>query len=155
MSPPLKKFKKRSFSKAIEPPQEANDPSSPSLSYLPDEIVLNCLQLDDVIYAFYFQKGLMWFDVRRKVWDKVIGVKGLDAKFDDVALMTEYDGKLVIFWSETDHPFHPTKKELRCVVMALDWVGEEIRGTIEWSGIVATMPNDLYEFHNCFVISDD
>lgn len=95
----------------------------------------------------------MCFDVRRKVWVKMIGVEGLDVKFDNgVPLMTEYDGKLVILWSEIVHS--TSSEEIRCVVMVLDWVGEEIRGTIEWSGVVATVPK-YYKFHNCCVVSDD
>ncbi|EFH54844.1 hypothetical protein ARALYDRAFT_481068 [Arabidopsis lyrata subsp. lyrata] len=44
MSPSSKKFKKQSSSKAVKPPLEDNDPSLPSFSSLPDEIVLDCLQ---------------------------------------------------------------------------------------------------------------
>ncbi|KAG7567235.1 Kelch repeat type 1 [Arabidopsis thaliana x Arabidopsis arenosa] len=96
------------------------------------------------------EKGLMGFDVNRKVWVKVVGLKTLNVKFD-VSMMAEYDGKLAILWSEIDDT--KTKKEIWCSVIALDWIGEGIRGTIEWSGIVATMP-DYYEFHNCLVVSD-
>ncbi|CAH8263055.1 unnamed protein product [Arabidopsis lyrata] len=96
------------------------------------------------------EKGLMGFDVNRKVWVKVVGLKTLNVKFD-VTVMAEYDGKLAILWCEIDDT--KTKKEIWCSVIALDWIGEGIRGTIEWSGIVATKP-DYYEFHNCLVVSD-
>ncbi|CAD5319173.1 unnamed protein product [Arabidopsis thaliana] len=68
---------------------------------IPSDIVWCMCVVNDVLYACYFQQGLMGFDVKRKVWVKVVGLKTLNVKFD-VSVMAEYDGKLAILWSEID-----------------------------------------------------
>lgn len=40
-----------------------------------------------------------------------------------------------------------------CGLISLDKVGEGIRGKIEWSGIVATIPSN-YRLLGCLVVSD-
>lgn len=82
---------------------------------IPSDIVWCMCVVNDVLYACYFQQGLMGFDVNRKVWVKVVGLKTLNVKFD-VTVMAEYDGKLAILWCEIDDT--KTKKEIWCSVIA-------------------------------------
>lgn len=117
---------------------------------IPSDTVWCMCVVADVLYAYYFLSGLMWFDAKRKVWSRLVGVESLDAKFHD-AVMAEYNGKLGILWP--DNEFDPADNEIRCAVIALELVGERMHGKIEWSGIVARVP-DSYTFHNCLLVSN-
>ncbi|KFK32845.1 hypothetical protein AALP_AA6G294500 [Arabis alpina] len=62
----------------------------------------------DVLYAYYFLSGLMWFDTKRKIWCRVVGERLRDAKYHD-AVMAEYNGKLAILWPNKE--LHSAKNE--------------------------------------------
>ncbi|CAF2049358.1 unnamed protein product [Brassica napus] len=124
---------------------------------MPSDVVWCMCVVADLLYVYYFREGLMWLDAKSKIWKRVVGVgcndlKALDVKFHD-AVMAEYNGKLAILWPEAEgiHLVKP-KIRIRCALIALDWVGDGMRGRIEWSGTVAEMP-DNYSFHKIFVVS--
>ncbi|RID66306.1 hypothetical protein BRARA_D01461 [Brassica rapa] len=73
----------------------------------------------------------------------------------DAEKMAEYEGKLAVFWLQfnTDHAL--MKMDIRCRMIALDRVGDEIRGKIEWSGIMATFPCGEITLRHCLVVSAD
>ncbi|KAL0713973.1 hypothetical protein Bca4012_020951 [Brassica carinata] len=61
--------------------------------------------------------------------------------------MAEYDGRLVVFnyISPTDgwwavNEVDKVTKNVQCMLVSLHRAGEKICGTIDWSGIVATVP---------------
>lgn len=114
---------------------------------------------DKVLFAFFSKYGLMWLDTKRNVWRVVTGdVQTLYRKLHG-SVMAEYYGKLAIFWRERDIGTSTKKKKNKkeekiwCALIALDRVGEGIRGTIEWSGVVATIPY-VCRFLHCLVASD-
>ncbi|KAL0856857.1 hypothetical protein Bca101_062011 [Brassica carinata] len=80
----------------------------------------------DVLYCYYFTHGLMGFDAKLKVWRRVVGLEKLGVAIFHNAATVEYDGKLAIFWHGS------SKKDIRCVLIMLDLIGDVIRGTIEW-----------------------
>ncbi|CAN6841415.1 unnamed protein product [Brassica oleracea] len=93
---------------------------------------MNCFcVVENVIYACFKSSGLMWFDTKLKLWRRLV----------------DSDGKI-----NTDHAL--MKMDIRCRMIALDRVGEEIRGKIEWSGIMATCSYDITLRH-CLVVSAD
>ncbi|CAN6891817.1 unnamed protein product, partial [Brassica oleracea] len=83
--------------------------------------------------------GLMWFNTKLKVWTRVVDRDGKDGKLElyssAAQKMEEYERNIAPFWplANTDR----TKNDLICKLIALDRVGENIRGRIEWSGIAA------------------
>ncbi|WZY89620.1 hypothetical protein YC2023_046355 [Brassica napus] len=94
---------------------------------------MNCLcVVENVIYACFKRSGLMWFDTKLKVWRRLV----------------DSDGKF-----NTDHAL--MKMDIRCRMIALDRVGDEIRGKIEWSGIMATFPCGEITLRHCLVVSAD
>lgn len=120
---------------------------------MPSDVVWCMCVVADLLYAYYFRDGLMWLDAKRKIWKRVVGgccddLKTLGVEFHE-AVMEEYNGKLAIFWPG---PLVERKIKIKCALIALDWVGDGMRGKMEWSGTVAKMPHD-YCFHNSFVVS--
>ena len=93
----------------------------------------------NVLYACFQWSGLMWFNTKLKVWTRVVDRDGKDGKLELYSFaaqkMEEYEGNIAPFWplANTDR----TKNDLICKLIALDRVGENIRGRIEWSGIAA------------------
>ncbi|CAH8265552.1 unnamed protein product [Arabidopsis lyrata] len=120
---------------------------------------------NNVLFAFFTKCGLMWLDTKLNVWRVVTGdVQTLQRKLYGSA-MAEYYGKLAIFWRERDISTTITTKKRKkmnnnnkeekiwCALIALDRVGEGISGTVEWSGVVATIPY-VCQFLHCLVASD-
>ncbi|CAH8369549.1 unnamed protein product [Eruca vesicaria subsp. sativa] len=110
---------------------------------MPSDVIWCMCVVADLLYAYYFRDGLMWLDAKRKIWKRVVGVgcndvKTLDVNFHD-AVMAEYNGKLAVLWPESD-PLARTKTEIRCALIELNWVGDGMRGRIEWCGTVAEVP---------------
>ncbi|CAN6832617.1 unnamed protein product [Brassica oleracea var. botrytis] len=117
---------------------------------------MNCFcVVENVIYACFKSSGLMWFDTKLKLWRRLVDSDGKVIFYSfNAEKMAEYEGKLAVFWSQinTDHAL--MKMDIRCRMIALDRVGEEIRGKIEWSGIMATCSYDITLRH-CLVVSAD
>ncbi|KAF3557616.1 hypothetical protein F2Q69_00016624 [Brassica cretica] len=97
---------------------------------------MNCLcVVENVIYACFKSSGLMWFDTKLKLWRRLVDSDGKVIFYSfNAEKMAEYEGKLAVFWSQinTDHAL--MKMDIRCRMIALDRVGEEIRGKM--SGLV-------------------
>ncbi|CAA7057197.1 unnamed protein product [Microthlaspi erraticum] len=104
---------------------------------------------DYKLFAFFTDCGLMWLDTKHNIWRVVSG--DMPRKLYGGA-MVEYYGKLAVFWRERIS--NQKQEKIRCAVIALARVGEEeVRGTIEWSGVVATIPY-VCGFLHCLVASD-
>ncbi|CAF2279111.1 unnamed protein product [Brassica napus] len=118
---------------------------------------MNCLcVVENVIYACFKRSGLMWFDTKLKVWRRLVDSDGKVIFYSfNAEKMAEYEGKLAVFWLQfnTDHAL--MKMDIRCRMIALDRVGDEIRGKIEWSGIMATFPCGEITLRHCLVVSAD
>ncbi|CAF2100249.1 hypothetical protein HID58_094393 [Brassica napus] len=97
--------------------------------------------------------GLMWFNTKFKVWRRVVDRDGKDGKLElnsfAAVKMVEYEGTIAFFWPLRN--IDPNKKDLTCKLIALDRVGEEISGRIEWSGTV-TLPDNII-LKDCLVVS--
>ncbi|CAH8382739.1 unnamed protein product [Eruca vesicaria subsp. sativa] len=104
--------------------------------------------VEDVLFAFFKEKGLMWFDTKLNVWRRLLVRDGKQLVISSVKGMSEYDGRLVVFNYRT-----PTKAlwDVQCILVSLDRVGEKICGTIDWSGVVATVPF-LFSFQHCLAV---
>ncbi|KAL0713975.1 hypothetical protein Bca4012_020953 [Brassica carinata] len=116
--------------------------------------------VDDVLFAFFTQTGLMWFDTKVNVWRKLIGRDGKQLFISRVKGMSEYDGRLAVFnyviptdgWWGVNEADKFTKN-VQCMFVSLDRVGEKICGTIDWSVIVATVPA-WFNFQHCLTVSE-
>ncbi|CAH2061550.1 unnamed protein product [Thlaspi arvense] len=119
--------------------------------------------VENVLYAFFRSSGLMWFDTKINAWRSLEGAK-VQYLFP-VDAMAEYDGKLAVFGLSSSamerytsssvmerYTYTYTNNNVQCVLIALHRVGEMIRGTIEWSGAVATVPR-LFALLHCLVAS--
>ncbi|CAA7019827.1 unnamed protein product [Microthlaspi erraticum] len=125
----------------------------------PDYDFLICVcAVENVLYGCFSYSGIVWFDTKRSVWtrlvvsesDYVFDVKGKGSTdYFKVGAMVEYHGKLAVFWR---HCEEEKNYDSMCGVMALDRVGGKIRGTIEWSGVVATFSDDFMIAH-CVAVS--
>ncbi|KAL0741214.1 hypothetical protein Bca4012_082727 [Brassica carinata] len=116
---------------------------------------MNCMcVVDNVLYACFKSSGLMWFDTKLKVWRRLVDSDGkvTFCSLKHAEKMAEYEGNLAVFWTQINTDV-VMKMDIRCRMIALDRVGDEIRGTIEWFGIVATSPFAITLSH-CLVVSD-
>ena len=108
----------------------------------------------NVLYACFGCSGLMWFNTKLKIWTRVVDRDGKDGKLElyssTAQKMEEFEGKIAFFWPLPN--IDCTKSELICKLIALDRVGENIRGRIEWSGIVATLQRNI-RLKDCLVVS--
>ncbi|CAH8372890.1 unnamed protein product [Eruca vesicaria subsp. sativa] len=119
-----------------------------------DDIIKFVCVVKNVLYGCFEWSGLMWFNTKLKVWRKVVDRDGKDGKLElysfAAAKMVEYEGMIAFFWPLCN--IDPFKENILCKLIALDRLGEEIRGRIEWSGIVATLPRDIV-LRDCLVVS--
>lgn len=118
-----------------------------------DRVKLLCV-VENVLYACFEWNGLMWFNTKLKVWTRVVDRDGKDGKLElysfAAAKMVDYKGTIAFFWSLPN--IDRTKKDVTCKLIALDRVGDNIRGRIEWSGIVATLPHNIV-LRDCLVVT--
>ncbi|CAH8367027.1 unnamed protein product [Eruca vesicaria subsp. sativa] len=134
---------------AYSPEKGISNEATGSLS---DKINCVCV-VENVIYACVKWRWLMWFDTKLKVWRRLIDSDGkVTFCIFNVEEMAEYEGKLAVFWTHINND-GVLKTEIRCNMIALDRVGEEIRGMIESSGIVATYPHTIF-LSQCVAVSD-
>ncbi|KAG7639316.1 F-box-like domain superfamily [Arabidopsis thaliana x Arabidopsis arenosa] len=127
-----------------------------------DDRWVSCMCVaNNVLFAFFTKYGLLWLDTKlNNVWRVVTGdVQTLHRKLYGSA-MAEYYGKLAIFWREryistsintTKNNNNNNKKKeekIWSALIALNRVGDGICGTIEWSGVVATIPY-ICQFLHC------
>ncbi|KAF3608662.1 hypothetical protein DY000_02050926 [Brassica cretica] len=120
--------------------------------------VLGCVNflcvVKNVLYACFECSGLMWFNTKLKVWTRVVDRDGNDGKLElyssTAEKMEEYEGMIAFFWPLPN--IDRTKNDLICKLIALDRLGENIRGRIEWSGIAATLPHNIL-LKDCLVVA--
>ncbi|CAA7044855.1 unnamed protein product [Microthlaspi erraticum] len=108
--------------------------------------------VENILYA-HFESGLMWFDTKLSLWRKLVSRDGKEELFlPNVHAMAEYEGKLVVF----KYLFKSGgDASVEMFLFALDRVRETICGTIEWSGIVASVPYTiLSDLLHCLVVSE-
>ncbi|CAH8384330.1 unnamed protein product [Eruca vesicaria subsp. sativa] len=116
------------------------------------ERVAGVCAVEDVLFALFDKSGLMWFDTKRNVWRRLVGREGKEMFIFHADVMAEYDGKLVVLymWGESRDTF---TKSVRCKLVSLHKAGDRICGTIDWSGVVASVP-DWFDFLHCLAVSD-
>ncbi|KAG2329489.1 hypothetical protein Bca4012_020950 [Brassica carinata] len=122
---------------------------------LNDSAFLVCV-VEDVLYAFFNRSGVMWFDTKLNVWRRLLGRDGKELPFILRAdAMAEYDdGRLVIFYVLRKVEVVDTvTKSVRCMVVSLHRSGDMICGTVDWSGIVGTVPYS-FGFLQCLTVSN-
>ncbi|CAH8326545.1 unnamed protein product [Eruca vesicaria subsp. sativa] len=105
------------------------------MSYEYTEKIRKVCVINSLIYAIYYDLGLMWYDPKEKIWRRV---KGLPC---DVwwHRMVECNGKLVLLREDSE-------KKIWCAMIALDKVGVEIHGRVEWSEFVLRIPGDAHPY---------
>ncbi|KAJ4890273.1 Galactose oxidase/kelch repeat superfamily protein [Raphanus sativus] len=119
----------------------------------------NVCVVEDVLFAFFIRTGLMWFDTKLNVWRKLIGRDGKELVISRVRAMSEYDGRLVVFTyiipADVLRKSNAVdmKKDVQCMLVSLDRAGDKICGTIDWSGIVATVPV-WFNSRHCLAVSE-
>lgn len=94
---------------------------------------MNCMcVVENVLYACFKSSGLMWFDTKLKVWRRLVDSDGKVSFFSlkNAEKMAEYEGKLAVFWTQINTTDVVMKMDIRWRVIALDRVGDEIRGKI-------------------------
>lgn len=104
--------------------------------------------VENVLYACYCSSGLMWFDTKLNVWRRVVSRAEEVCHFGEKQAVAEYQGKLAVF-EFVKHDLVDNTKSVKMFLFSFLTVGEKILGTIEWSGIVATVPYDS-QFLHCF-----
>ncbi|KAJ4890110.1 F-box family protein [Raphanus sativus] len=123
------------------------------------EMAYHVCVVEGVLFAFFTRIRLMWFDTKLNVWKKLIGRDGKELVISRVRTMSEYDGRLVVFTYNI--PADVLRKsnavdmkiKVQCMLVSLDRVGEKICGTIDWSGIVATVPV-WFNSQHCLAVSE-
>ncbi|KAG7567233.1 Kelch-type beta propeller [Arabidopsis thaliana x Arabidopsis arenosa] len=111
--------------------------------------------INNVIYVYYKDCGLMWYDSKDKVWRMVHGFK-LDKGIGMPVGMVDYNGKLAVLWEDLGCIISKkTKmKKIWCTIVVLDRIGGvAIRGTVKWSRLVCSVPI-YYDVWRCLHVSD-
>lgn len=114
-----------------------------------DDDGIGCMcVVEDVLYVYFVQRGIMWLDTKVNIWRRVLSRDGktLDIKFPGTA-MTGYEGKLAVFLRGDE-----ADPEVKCALFDLVRVGGRIYGSLEWYGVVATISNSFY-FVDCLTVS--
>ncbi|CAA7012917.1 unnamed protein product [Microthlaspi erraticum] len=99
----------------------------------------SCCQVENVLY--YVSQGgeIMWCDTKIGVWRKLRGFIRLP-KFHLCVRLVGYGGKMAVLWEEAGS-ISSGEKKIWCAEIALERRGScEIRGKVEWSDHVLTVP---------------
>ncbi|KAJ4868744.1 Galactose oxidase/kelch repeat superfamily protein [Raphanus sativus] len=127
------------------------DGSKDEFSDMPGSVCV----VEDVLFAFFYGTGLMWFDTKLSVWRRLVGRDGKELPFNlNVADVAEYEGRLVVFYTKINlvH-YNPVNTSVQCIFVSLDRAGGKICGTVDWSGILATVPVS-FRFIHCLPVSE-
>ncbi|KAG2329490.1 hypothetical protein Bca4012_020949 [Brassica carinata] len=122
---------------------------------LNDSAFLVCV-VEDVLYAFFNRTGIMWFSTKLNVWRRLLGRDGKELPFILRAdAMAEYDdGRLVVLYMSHKVEFdHTVTNSVQCMLVSLHRAGDMICGTIDWAGILGTVPFPV-DFLHCLAVSD-
>ncbi|CAH8361211.1 unnamed protein product [Eruca vesicaria subsp. sativa] len=115
---------------------------------LKDMVYCVCV-VEDVLFAFFNRTGLMWFDTQLNVWRSLVGRDGKELPLVPcVDGMAEYEGRLVVMYTDFDG-----SNSVQCMFVSLDRARGKICGTIDWSGILATLPYS-FRFLHCLAVSE-
>ncbi|ESQ46109.1 hypothetical protein EUTSA_v10000554mg [Eutrema salsugineum] len=106
----------------------------------------------NVIYAYYSNFGLMWYDSKEKVWRVVQGLK-LDESIDIPVGMVDCNGQLAFLWEDCSNISDTTKKKIWCTMVVLERSVLAIHGKVEWSDTVGCVPRD-YSICRCLGVYD-
>ncbi|KAG5389793.1 hypothetical protein IGI04_031334 [Brassica rapa subsp. trilocularis] len=96
--------------------------------------------VNSLIYVFYHEFGLMWYDSKEKIWKRVKGLR-CDVGRHHVV---ECNGKLALLWEDSE-------EKIWCAMIAMDKVGVEIHGRVEWSEFVGYAHR--YSYWSCLGLS--
>ncbi|KAJ0253714.1 F-box domain-containing protein [Hirschfeldia incana] len=110
--------------------------------------------VEDVLFAFFNRTGLMWFDAKVKVWRRLVGRDGKEMFIFHADAVAEYNGKLAVLfmWGESEVDDVVTKS-VRCKLVSVHRARDRMCGTVDWSGVVGTVP-DSFDFLHCLAVSD-
>ncbi|CAF2046379.1 unnamed protein product [Brassica rapa] len=120
---------------------------------VPDTVERVCV-VEDVLFACFKRLGVMWFDTKIDVWRRLVGLDGKEMFIFHADAMSEYEGKLVVLymWGESRVDDSVTKS-VRCKLVSVHRAGDRICGTIDWSGVVGTVPSSFCFLH-CLAVSE-
>ncbi|CAA7049887.1 unnamed protein product [Microthlaspi erraticum] len=109
----------------------------------------------DVWYSCTTQ-GCFWYDEKRKKWRVIKGLEEFDrnVRGGGVIALAKYCGKFLIIWDKFEKPGGECpNKNIWCSVVQFERSNDddEVRGTVEWSSVVLTVPSSYdflrYEVH--------
>ncbi|KAG2286608.1 hypothetical protein Bca52824_046212 [Brassica carinata] len=96
--------------------------------------------VENVLYACYCSSGLMWFDTKLNVWRRVVSRYAEEAcHFGEQQAVAEYEGKLAVF-EFVNHDLVNNTESVKMFLFSFHRAGERILGTMDWLGVVATVP---------------
>lgn len=121
---------------------------------VPDTVERVCV-VEDVLFACFKRLGVMWFDTKIDVWRRLVGLDGKEMFIFHADAMSEYEGKLVVLymWGESRVDDDSVTKSVRCKLVSVHRAGDRICGTIDWSGVVRTVPSSFCFLH-CLAVSE-
>ncbi|WZZ81192.1 hypothetical protein YC2023_101764 [Brassica napus] len=93
---------------------------------VPDTVERVCV-VEDVLFACFKRLGVLWFDTKGKL---VVLYMWGECKVDDTVT-----------------------KSVRCKLVSVHRAGDRICGTIDWSGVVGTVPSSFCFLH-CLAVSE-
>ncbi|XP_010431568.1 PREDICTED: F-box/kelch-repeat protein At2g22030-like [Camelina sativa] len=108
--------------------------------------------INNVIYVYYKEFGLMWYDSIGKEW-RVVSDLTLDKSISMPVGMVDCNGKLAFLWEDLGDIFSPKKKNIWCTIIVLSRCGSGMRGTVKRSDLVGTVPI-YYDTWRCLDVSD-
>ncbi|KAG2329488.1 hypothetical protein Bca52824_000668 [Brassica carinata] len=110
--------------------------------------------VDNILFSYFKWSGILWFNTKLKVWRRLVGLDGKDLFFLHADTISEYDGRLVVLSLSGESKVGNTiTKSVRCMLVSLHRAGERVCATIDWSGIVATVPY-RFRFLHCLAVSE-
>ncbi|CAH8382010.1 unnamed protein product [Eruca vesicaria subsp. sativa] len=104
--------------------------------------------IHNILYVYYAEMGLAWYDTKDKIWRKVSNLDPLN-KLKSVAL-GDYYGKLALLWEKESEGCGDTK-EVWCQMIGLARIEGAVRGTAETSHLLGSIPRD-YRLQECLSV---
>ncbi|CAH8350539.1 unnamed protein product [Eruca vesicaria subsp. sativa] len=112
------------------------------ISYEYTQRIWKACVINSLIYVFYHDIGLMWYDSKEKIW-RMVKDLCYDVKWHH---MVECNGKLALLKKDSEEKFW-------CAMIALDKVGVDIHGRVEWSEFVLPGDGGPYASWSCLGLS--
>ncbi|XP_023633309.1 F-box/kelch-repeat protein At5g49000 isoform X2 [Capsella rubella] len=117
-----------------------------NLYYILGRSWLSYRVIDNVIYCWNRQDGIMWYDSEVRYWIKLKGLEGLPtfAGYSSVRLV-DHGGKLVVLWDKYVPASRYKVKVIWCAVISLEKRNsEKVLGKVEWFDVVLTVPKSQF-----------